>query len=243
MRLIRLILTLITITSIISFSGCINDNNTTNTITKPSETPTNTGVINQNTHKTVSTNPDDYKSWVPANAKVKYASAVNYLKGHVIVGEGSTSTMSVKFPCINKDGESIVIDNDAYWMDLTKEHNITDAYNKTKYAKQYEQLLDFLVENRKWEDENLHGKTVVNVVLYDNGKPYFSVLYDGGRDLEEDLVKMGRAYLTKDQYELMIKNSKLHNLTREIEKTEKLWALQEEAKKNKVGIWSIDFNN
>ena len=241
MSIIRLLLTLITITSMISFSGCINEDNTTNTITKSNENPTNTGVINQNTHKTVSTNPDDYKSWIPGNPKIIQVGIVKEIddEGRLVF---TNKSMSVPIDIIDNDK-----DGTGLWSFAHDEYNGTPEvyYNKTKYKKQYEQWHQLLKEIQEWENKNLIGKTVV-YVIYPTGD--YKILYNGGRELDKDLISKGYYYINPDSYDYIthayIENNKINSPAAGFYKHQiDLYPLQEEAKKNKRGVWAIEFNN
>ena len=242
MSIIRLLLTLITITSIISFSGCINEDNTTNTLPKSNENPTNTGVINQNTHKTVSTNPDDYKSWIPGNPKIIQVGIVKEIDddGMIIFYNKS---MEVPAGTIGNDK-----DGTGLWRFAHDEYNATpEVYYdmETKYKKQYEQWHQLLKEIQEWENKNLIGKTVV-YVIYPTGD--YKVLYNGGRELDKDLILKGYAYRSPDSYYYITHAYIEYNKTNSPEAVYykhqiDLYPLQEEAKKNKRGVWAIEFNN
>ena len=241
MSIIRLLLTLITITSMISFSGCINEDTTTNTLPKSNENPTNTGVINQNTHKTVSTNPDDYKSWIPGNPEKIEVGIVKEIddEGRLVF---TNKSMSVPIDIIDNDK-----DGTGLWSFAHDEYNGTPEvyYNKTKYKKQYEQWHQLLKEIQEWENKNLIGKTVV-YVIYPTGD--YKVLYNGGRELDKDLILKGYYYIDPETYEYIthayIENNKINSPAAGFYKHQiDLYPLQEEAKKNKRGVWAIEFNN
>jgi hypothetical protein len=225
----------------ISFSGCINEDNTTNTLPKSNENPTNTGVINQNTHKTISTNPDDYKSWIPGNPKIIQVGIVKEIdKAGGIVFTNKSLSFFV----------GVIYDKDSagLWRFARDEYNATpEVYYdmETKYKKQYEQWHQLHAEIQEWANKNLIGKPVV-FVIYPDGD--YKVLYNGGRELDKDLILKGYDYISPEASEYnthaYIENNKINSPAAGFYKHQiDLCPLQEEAKKNKRGVWAIEFNN
>ncbi|UXM85071.1 hypothetical protein [Methanococcus aeolicus] len=134
-------------------------------------------------------------------------------------------------------------------------NNVTDIYNTTKYQKQYGQYHQVVLEFKNWQKEHIYGKPVISVKYYDGY--YAELLYDGGRNLENDLMGNGYIFIPKKWYETMNRQSTIlknrgikegndaikYAGIEGLKRADTLWELQQEAKKNKRGIWSIEFNN
>ena len=119
-------------------------------------------------------------------------------------------------------------------------NGINDSYNLTKYEKQYKEYLKTVEEFKKWFAENVRGKLVVKV-WYADKKGHMEVLYDNGRNLDEDIVKNGYAFFTEEEYQKLLNYTKQHGL--DDSNIKRLWEAQQYAKEHKLGVWAIEFPN
>ncbi len=236
MKLVKLLLSLISIIGLISMCGCVGSNadsgasTTTNSNKEYAEYGT-VEVVKQQPYSSVSTNPDDYKSWVPGTPeKVVVRIGMRIHDSRLEFYQGRDIILPQTF-----DSEYDFV------KFASHERNITDIYNKTKYQKQYEHYTLLIKEIKEWESKYINRKPIV-IAYYSNGD--YKILYDGGKDLEEYLIQNGYAYRSTESYNSL---EKAYNYSKGQDGRVKhyldYYPIQVEAEKNKKGIWSIDFSN
>lgn len=259
MNLAKLLLTLLTITSLISMCGCIGGDNTTPSTTNTITHSTNTNEGAPPTHTTqasaTSSQSDNPYYKAPPAWAVKYIPKEDKTEIHWCVTKINKIDWDMGLPMVMigtpvawsdyeaysrygsgivPEGTTMIGNNTMIVANFLRGNNIS-WYKLPDEDKQWilNECIKVSKECYNWEVENIKGKEV----LY--GTSNYGITEDG-KDIYIELIKNGYIYipsiLIKSYYD---ENGGIYYHNKDLK--EKIDA-QNYAKEHKLGVWSIDLS-